>query len=332
MTPSLLLTNGYIHSVAEPYATALHIEDGVVAWLGADDTAEQMVQATAKGPVERTDVQNMLITTAFVDGLTSHELSDRDPRIAISSTTPTEHGVYYAPVATAPSDDADGYYVSSAELDQLENIFSQFKPPTQLLIESRGPADVEHILTILTEQPNTALMRSRHRVMLNHELTVEQIDRLVAVHASVTLTPAIDAERPVFHAPTASLISQGAHVAVGTGQWSGSMWDVLTALIEHADEAQRISTRAAFHTATRDAIRVLPSKISQAHMASGQLGVGTPANLNIWRAEQLGVQAPDVRAAHWSTDKRAGTALLPILASTESAPELVWVIRNGQMS
>jgi len=329
VTTSLLLTNAYIHSVAEPYATALHIDNGVVAWLGTDETAQQMVGATTTGPVETHDAQNMLITPAFVDGLTSRELADEDPRIMLSATQPTDNGVYYAPAETA---DAGGLFVAAAQLDRLGEIVTQIAPPTQLLIESTSAEDVEHILAILEQQPNTALMRSRHRIVMNHQLDAEQIRRLVTVHASVTLVPALEDDRPVFYAPTASLISEGVHVAVGTGDWSGSLWDVLTALIEHADQQQRVSTRAAFNTVTRDGIRVLPSKVSQANMAAGQLGVGTPANLNIWRAEQLGVQAPDVRAAHWSTDKRAGTALLPILSSDEHMPELVGVIRNGQMS
>ena len=61
------------------------------------------------------------------------------------------------------------------------------------------------------------------------------------------------------------------------------------------------------------------------------MAVGSPGDLNIWRAEQLGVQAPDEKAAHWSTDKRAGTALLPILSSATDAPSLAGVIRGGQL-
>lgn len=331
MTTSLLLTNGYIHSVAEPYANALHADNGVVAWLGSDDTAQQMVAATTNGPVDTEDVQGMLITSAFIDGFTSRHLGDRDPRMMLSSTTPADGGVYYAPLEASGSD-SDGIFIAATQLEQLGDLVSQLKPPTQLLIESPDTDALEHILTVLEQQPGPALMRSRHRVLLNHELTTQHIDRLVKVHASVTLTPELDTGRPVFHAPTAALISHGVHVATGSGEWTGSMWDLLTALIEHTDEEQRISTRAAFNTVTRDGIRVLPSKVAQAQMAAGQVAVGAPANLNVWRTDQLGVQVPDVRAAHWSTDKRAGTALLPILSSTEASPELALVIRKGLMS
>lgn len=332
MTTSLLLTNGYIHSVSEPYANALHVENDVIAWLGADDTAQQMVAATTTGGVETTDVQQRLITAAFVDGFSRHSLTERDARVMLSATQPSEDAFYYAPWHEEPAPHAVGMFVSAEALDQLEKIVSQLKPPTQLLIESTGLDDLERIITVLEHQSNTALMRSRHRIVLNHELTAKHADKLLTVHASVTLVPEIVDGQPVFHAPTATLISQGVHVATGSGDWSGSMWDLLTALIEHDDEAQRVSTRAAFNTVTRDGVRVLPSKIAQANMTAGQIAVGSPAHLNIWHADQLGVQAPDLRAAHWSTDKRAGTALLPILSSQEASPELVGLVRNGQVS
>lgn len=332
MTTNFLFTNGYIHSVSEPYATALHIENEVIAWLGADDTAHRMVAATSTRTVETIDAQQMLITAAFVDGLTSHPYGERDARALLTTTQPSEHGIYYAPWHEATSAKADGIYVAAESLDHLQEIVSQIKPPTQLLIESENPDDLERVIGVLQEQSHAALLRSRHRIVLNHELTPQHAAELLAVQASVTLVPDIVQGEPIFRAPTATLITHGVHVATGTGRWAGSLWDLLTALIEHADEEQRVSTRAAFNTVTRDAIRVLPSKIAQANMSAGQVAVGSPANLNVWRVGQLGVQAPDLRAAHWSTDKRAGTALLPILSSAESSPELVWLIRNGQVS
>ena len=36
---STLYRNGVVHSPADPFAEALLIDDGVVTWLGAEDTA-----------------------------------------------------------------------------------------------------------------------------------------------------------------------------------------------------------------------------------------------------------------------------------------------------
>src|SRR5690625_2275008 len=149
-----------------------------------------MVEATTTGPVETHDAENMLITPAFVDGLTSRELVDEDPRVMISATQPTDNGVYYAPAETADAT-SGGLFVAAGQLDRLGEIVAQIAAPTQLLIESTSTEDVEHILSILEQQPNTALMRSRHRIVMNHQLDAEQIRRLVTVHASITLVPAL---------------------------------------------------------------------------------------------------------------------------------------------
>jgi len=330
VTTSLLLTNGYIHSVSEPYANALHADNGVIAWLGSDAAGQQLVAATVSGPIEARDLDQALVTPAFIDGFSTHPISATDTRVALSTREPTETGVYYAPVNEDRSD-ADGIYVSGEEVSQLKDILAEISPPTQLLIESADVQQLDDILAALEQQSNTSLMRSRHRILANHTITERLIDRLGSVHASVTVVPDIDADTPRIHAPVASLIANGIHVATGTGRWSGSIWDLVTALIEHEDEAQRLSTRAAFNTVSRDGVRVWPSQIAQEHMAAGRIAVGSPADVNIWRAEELGVQAPDIQAAHWSTDKRAGSALLPILSSSTQRPQLELRIRHGNI-
>lgn len=330
MTTHLLLTNGYVHSVPEPYANALHVDNGVIAWLGSDEAGQQLVAATVTEPVETYDLGGRLVTPAFIDGLSTTEITHGDSRVSLSSTKPTEHGVYYTPL-DAESLQGDGFYVAENQIDQLEGLLGEVKPPTQLMIESRDAEQLDQILGVLAQQKTATLMRARHRIVANHPMDTEHIDQLVTVHASVTVTPDIGDTGPTFTAPVASLIARGVHVATGTGQWTGSVWEVVTALIEHNDPKQRISTRAAFNTVSRDGVRVWPSRIAQANMAAGQIAVGSPADFNVWAVDQLGVQAPDVKSAHWSTDKRAGTALLPILSSAEELPELQWTIRNGQV-
>ncbi|GIG29076.1 amidohydrolase [Cellulomonas marina] len=58
-----LYRNGTVHSSADPFAEALLEVDGVVAWLGADDTAAGMA-ASADSVV---DLDGALLTAAFVD-------------------------------------------------------------------------------------------------------------------------------------------------------------------------------------------------------------------------------------------------------------------------
>lgn len=326
----MLLTNGYIHSVSEPYANALHADNGVIAWLGSDAAGQQLVAATVSGPIEAHDLDKALVTPAFIDGFSTNPISATDTRVALSTTESVEMGVYYAPL-TEDSPKADGIYVNAEQVSQLTGILNEIKPPTQLLIESTNAQQLEDILVALEQQPSSSLMRSRHRILVNHTISEQLIERLGTVHASVTVVPDVDTGVPRIYAPIASLIKKGIHVAAGTGQWSGSIWDLVTALIEHEDKTQRLSTRAAFNTVSRDGVRVWPNQIAQEHMAAGRIAVGSPADINVWRAEELGIQAPDIQAAHWSTDKRAGSALLPILSSSTQRPQSELRIRHGNI-
>lgn len=58
----VLLHNGTVHSTAEPYAEAMLVEDGQVAWLGSDETAERL----AHEPTLRQDLDRALVAPAFV--------------------------------------------------------------------------------------------------------------------------------------------------------------------------------------------------------------------------------------------------------------------------
>src|SRR5699024_2224010 len=201
---------------------------------------EKLVAATATGPVETRNINGALITPAFIDGFSTTPINTHDTRVSLSATTAYEHGVFYAPWGT-DSSDADGIYLAADQLEQLPEVVSGAKPPTQLLIESSGPDHLEQILDVLATQNNTSLMRSRHRIIANHVMSPELITQLVSVHASITVIPHLTDGIPRFTAPVASLIAAGVHVATGSGEWAGSMWDLVTALIEHEDPQQRVS-------------------------------------------------------------------------------------------
>lgn len=60
---SILFHNGFIHSSSDPFAQALYVEDGVIAWIGDDDTA----QSYAKRADNVIDLDGALIAPGFVD-------------------------------------------------------------------------------------------------------------------------------------------------------------------------------------------------------------------------------------------------------------------------
>ena len=57
---------------------------------------------------------------------------------------------------------------------------------------------------------------------------------------------------------------------------------------------------------------------------NGEIRIGAPAHLALWRAEHLVVQAADGRvSSSWSTDARSGTPLLPDLGPDAPDPRVV---------
>ncbi|WP_460689240.1 hypothetical protein [Nesterenkonia suensis] len=57
-----VLVDGTVHSIAEPYAEALLIDDGVISWIGAPETAGRLTD----GDAERQDLDRALVAPAFV--------------------------------------------------------------------------------------------------------------------------------------------------------------------------------------------------------------------------------------------------------------------------
>ncbi len=60
---STLYRNGVVHSPADPFAEALLVADGVITWIGAEDTAAGL----AAGADDVVDLDGALVTPAFVD-------------------------------------------------------------------------------------------------------------------------------------------------------------------------------------------------------------------------------------------------------------------------
>lgn len=60
---STLYRGGVVHSPADPFAEALLVEDGTIAWLGADDTADGFADRAD----EVVDLDGALVTPGFVD-------------------------------------------------------------------------------------------------------------------------------------------------------------------------------------------------------------------------------------------------------------------------
>lgn len=60
---TVLLRGGAVHSPADPFASAMAVQDGQVSWVGSEGAADSF----ADGADEVVDLRGALVTPAFVD-------------------------------------------------------------------------------------------------------------------------------------------------------------------------------------------------------------------------------------------------------------------------
>jgi len=126
--------------------------------------------------------------------------------------------------------------------------------------------------------------------------------------------------------PFAAFHSAGVPVCFGSDSPVTPLrpWSSVRACVEHHNEDQRISARAAFLGHTRAGWRAA----RHANPMAGQLVPGAPASFAVWEVEELMVQVADGRVQSWSTDPRARTPLLPAL-DTGSDPVCLQTVKDG---
>ncbi|MCY1158602.1 MAG: hypothetical protein MOP51_1626 [Citricoccus sp.] len=354
-----LYVNGTIHSTSDPYATAVLVDGGSVAWVGADDTAEQMRQRSG-ADWEVVDLDEALVVPAFVDSLGLARAADPAAAGVFLSVTDgtaaadgAAAGVVYRPVdadrvprspqeALAMTGEADAGGTLVAGLAAVVGPAGLAAPAAARLAgvaTEAGvqvyflPEDAEGLDAVIAAvagaadaQGLAATGRVRHRIAWNGPAPESVIEQLARLGLSVTVVP--DATGAV-HAPVASLLARGVPVCLGTGAGPADLWSAIRACLEHGDPDQRISARAGFTAATRAGLRALPAAVADRYGTAGRIVPSAPATFGIWATEALSVQAPDGRVAAWSTDTRAGTPLLPVLEAGTAAPRCLATVVDG---
>ena len=201
----------------------------------------------------------------------------------------------------------------------------------EVLIGLRAAVDVEGAAAV-----------ARTGVRLEHAEMIDapSLAALVLLGVRLSVQPAFDAAwggpegmyatrlgraRAAALNPLADLAAAGVPLAFGSDSPVTALdpWAGVRAAVEHHASEQRLSARAAFRAATRGGWRLAGLD----HV--GELRVGSPAHLAIWRAERLAVQAPDGRLSAWSPDAQAGTPLLPLLGADEPPPQCLRTVRDG---
>lgn len=350
---STLYLNGVIHSVSDPYATAMIVEDGLIAWVGADDSAERMLRATGASDPHTVDLRGALVTPAFVDSWSTSGAEGTAAAERGVFLTAGPHGsgaqVAYQQVGStgvgglddgcagwalnagsAGGEGPDQGAVLSVE-DALQVLGAATERRIQTVVvpqDARAAASlVDGLSALAGSQGPAALGRVRHRLVWNGPLSPEQVQALSGLSVSVTLVPDEDGSVTV---PVGGLLAAGVPVSWGSGARAADPWALVRAVLEHAEPDERISARGGFTVATRSGLRVLPDgAVDPAVQMAGRLAPSSPATFAVWDVDSLSVQAPDGRVSAWSTDTRAGTPLLPVLDAQTAPPTLRATVVGG---
>ena len=181
-----------------------------------------------------------------------------------------------------------------------------------------------------------------HRIEHAEMVDAMTLAALVLLGARLSVQPAFDAAwggpdrlyatrlgagRAVALNPLADLMAAGIPLAFGSDSPVTPLdpWAGVRAAVRHTAVDQRISGRAAFRAATRGGWRLAGLDGAGA----GELRVGAPAHLAVWRAQTLTVEPGQGRLSTWSPEARAGTPLLPDLSPDAVPPTCLRTVRDG---
>jgi predicted amidohydrolase YtcJ len=179
---------------------------------------------------------------------------------------------------------------------------------------------------------------ARHRVEHAEMLSAADIEALAHFGVVASVQPRFDefwagpdgmyekrlgAARVAEMNPFASMLKAGMVLAFSSDAPVTPLgpWEAIRAATNHSHSKHRISARAAFAAHTRGGWRAVGDD------ESGVLTIGAPAHFAVWEESELTVTIADERVSRWSTDERAGTAVLPDLSQV--VPAALATYRDG---
>lgn len=350
-----VLHNGYVHSPADPLASAILMEGDRVVWVGSEEAAASM----RDDRMTLVDLRGDLVTPGLVNS--SVDLGDGDDSgqsllrdYAAQGIVAVVHtGVDIGPERSMAIQTGDNalpkiYHwptVSSAELvdgpramaiqwsqvtgvsplvgvcvavsagetsaTQLLGFLDvcmdfQLRPGLLMNTVQDGHVVLEALRLAAEERGQRQLNGAGIRVNFGPSWTADSLRSFLASADGYALTVCLDPETSVL---AAEFYRRGLPVVLGSHDFGRHPWSGIAALLNHPDQHERVSAKAAFTAATRGAWRAL----GRGGHVTGQLVPGAEATYARWEVESLMVQAASGTGASWSTDPRARTPLLPAL-------------------
>lgn len=345
MMPATVMLDGSVYSPADPFATALVMNEGQVEWVGQDAGARSIADST----MAVQELGGGLVTPSFALAAASTTGADAlalldelaaagygyarllltDFAQKLPAAHPAVAADYYLPVDNLDGGrelpaGVRGIYVSAPEQLNPQVLTSLAEQRLQLILVVSDESQVGEYLAHLT--PLDGLTRLRISPSLESLTELAEGDLEQAKNLQVTLGFSGDFDRS--GEAFGRALAAGAAVTLGSDPGNRPSllgWELVNAAVNPTQTEQAVSARAAFAACTRAVYRAA----SAPNPFTGQLVPGAPAHCALWTITELIVQTPDSRIAAWSTDPRARTPLLPVLAPDVPRPELVSLYRSG---
>lgn len=337
--------NGSVYSPADPFATAMVVSNGTVEWVGQDAGARSILDPS----MTRIELSGDLISPAFALAAVSAEPGQVDDVLDeleqagyglahLMLTSPLENAHehsavtarYYIPanrVSTEhlPDPSTSGvYFTSPADMTQELLEFAVNNRLNLVAVPADDSVAEEYLATL---EGLDSLARLKVSPRLDGLLTLDDalIEKAKNLNVSLGFSSGIsDVENSYSQA-----LSIGASVMLGSDPLSSFTrlgWELVYGAVAPLHGELAVSARAAFQSITRAVYRAQ----GESTPWGGQLVPGAPADFVRWHVTELMVQTPDSRISAWSTDPRARTPLLPVLADDVSRPRLKALYKTGQ--
>lgn len=283
-----------------------------------------------------TDVRNLLEAVPGLTGVGGD--------LAVDGSLGSRTAALGAPYADDPDGGAGALHLTAEQI--TTHVLAATRAGVQAGFHAIGDRALQEVLLGLetaADLEGLAAVRARgHRVEHALLMGAPALAALVLLGLRLSVQPAFDtrwggpsgmysarlgATRAADTTPLADLAGAGVPLALGsdTPVTPFDPWGAVAgALLLHSTD-QRISARAAFRAHTRGGWRLA----NLDHTGAGEIRLGAPAHLAVWRSEHLAVQGPQTPGTSWSTDARAGTPLLPALGPDEPTPTCHMTLRDG---
>lgn len=330
-----VLRDGSVYSPADPYATAMVVQDGIVQWVGSDAGAESILDDS----MQVVELEGDLLAPAFAaTGIRVHPEDDLLDTVqkyraagygALTFMLTPEAFLQHHQHLTSLQDAA--VYVEAEHPQQIPDhpsVHGILLDPQQVLESETGMSALEEaqarglkvaLLADSSVRIDAALhialkMDSLQRMKLAlrldgvADLTENHISQLSSMNVALGFTSAPALQQSALK----SAIAAGITSMLGSNptQNAGLLgWELALSMVSAGESDHQLSARATFAAMTKACFRGMGHR----NPLMGQLVPQAPATYCRWRADQLMVQTPDSRVAAWSTDPRARIPLLPVL-------------------